>query len=456
MVLLGIALVTGLAAFVRLDGVSSPDRIYFDETYYVDDARSYLERGVEEQRPAHPPLGKWVIAAGIAVAGDDPFGWRIANVVLGTLTVPVTILAGRLLTRRWWVGLVAGLLVAVDGLALVSSRIGMLDASLAWWVAAGFLLLVIDRDRAQPSRSPALGPGRGPSGWRLGAGALLGCAVATKWSGAMALGAGALVALATDWSVLRAAWSQRRIATSAALRAPLLRLVLPFVVVPAGVYLASYGPWLASYPETETAQERCEEGDCGTGLADRLAGWWYEQRELVSFHQRLEATHPDRSHAWQWPVLDQPVLMFLERCATDAEECRYEPGEQRRILGLGNPALWWPALAAVPALIALSVRRRWWAGGAVLAFGLGQWAPWLASPKPGFSFYLIPIVPFAALSLALVCSAVDDRWTGRGRQLAVAVAVLAVVAAWFWWPFWDGSVLDAEATDRRAWLPSWD
>lgn len=457
---MGIIAVTGLAALVRLDGVSSPDRIYFDETYYVEDARSYLERGVEEVRPAHPPLGKWVIAAGIEVAGDRPFGWRIANVVLGTLTATVTVIAGRLLSRRWWPGLLAGLLVALDGLALVSSRIGMLDASMAWWITLAFLLLVVDHRRRTPPVQPDARPGValrvGPSPWRLAAGAALGLAVATKWSGVLALGAGFVVAVTSDWAVLRAAWAERRSDRRAVARALVLRFVLPFGLVPVAMYLAAYGPWLAAYPNTETARERCEQGQCGTGFDDRVAGWWHEQRELVSFHQRLEATHPDRAHAWQWPVLDQPILMFLERCKPDAQDCPYEQDEQRRILGLGSPALWWPALVAVPLLTVLAVRRRWWAAGAVLVFALGQWAPWLLAPKPGFSFYLVPLVPFAALSLALVCSAVEARRAGRGRLLAAGLAVLAVVAFWFWRPFWDGSVLDAGATDLRAWLPSWD
>jgi predicted membrane-bound dolichyl-phosphate-mannose-protein mannosyltransferase len=35
----------------------------------------------------HPPAGKWLIAAGEALFGFDPTGWRVAVALLGTLSV---------------------------------------------------------------------------------------------------------------------------------------------------------------------------------------------------------------------------------------------------------------------------------------------------------------------------------------------------------------------------------
>ena len=104
-----------LAGGLRVARLDEPGRIYFDELYYVGDAQQYLEHGVEEVRPAHPPVGKWLIAAGIVVAGDDPFGWRIAGAAAGTLTVLATYLIGLRLFRRRVPAAIAALLVALDG-----------------------------------------------------------------------------------------------------------------------------------------------------------------------------------------------------------------------------------------------------------------------------------------------------------------------------------------------------
>ncbi|MBW3610799.1 MAG: phospholipid carrier-dependent glycosyltransferase, partial [Actinobacteria bacterium] len=165
-----------VAASLRFASLGAPPRLYFDELYYANDARSMLETGVEEDRPAHPPLGKWLIAAGIAVVGFEPLGWRVASATAGTLTVLVTYLAALRLFRRWWPAALASLLVALDGLALTMSRIAMLDVFVGLFVVTGFWLVVVALDdRRAPGAALAL------------AGIAFGLGLATKWSAALAL-----------------------------------------------------------------------------------------------------------------------------------------------------------------------------------------------------------------------------------------------------------------------------
>jgi len=72
-----IALISLALRVVNLGSIKS---FIFDEVYYVDGARDLLKYGVEVSgsKPefiVHPPLGKWMIASGIIVFGDNPFGW---------------------------------------------------------------------------------------------------------------------------------------------------------------------------------------------------------------------------------------------------------------------------------------------------------------------------------------------------------------------------------------------
>ena len=76
-------ILVAVAAVTRLTMLEHPDRIIFDETYYVDDANAYLEQSSEEGFAVHPPVGKWAIAAGIAWFGDNAFGWRIMGAIAG-------------------------------------------------------------------------------------------------------------------------------------------------------------------------------------------------------------------------------------------------------------------------------------------------------------------------------------------------------------------------------------
>src|SRR5699024_1642313 len=95
----GALAIFALALVLRLWGLGSIGELIFDETYYVKDGYTITQEGVEMSWPddhdpvfvsgdvdsyedsgayvVHPPLGKWIIGAGMALLGpDNPWGWR--------------------------------------------------------------------------------------------------------------------------------------------------------------------------------------------------------------------------------------------------------------------------------------------------------------------------------------------------------------------------------------------
>lgn len=116
--------VTVLAGVLRLWQLANPHELAFDERYYVKDAWSLWQLGYEgvwddnanasfdSGNPSglspeagfivHPPLGKWLIALGMAATGPgSSFGWRVVTALIGTLTVTlVYILAWQLSRSR--------------------------------------------------------------------------------------------------------------------------------------------------------------------------------------------------------------------------------------------------------------------------------------------------------------------------------------------------------------------
>src|SRR5918911_5703935 len=85
--------VVAIASFARLDGLGTPHTFIADEGFYAPDGCVYVihdprtcERSVEST-PEHPPLGKWLIGAGIEADGFTPTGWRLAPAVAGIVTV---------------------------------------------------------------------------------------------------------------------------------------------------------------------------------------------------------------------------------------------------------------------------------------------------------------------------------------------------------------------------------
>src|SRR5712691_8897364 len=150
-----------LAAGVRLWRLPEPRQLVWDEHYYVFDAEVYLGGGIGQPIPraprvkiidegtwVHPPLGKWMIALlGVGPFGLHSFGWRFPSVVFGIAGVGLLyLLALRLWGSPWWAGL-AALLLSLDGLHIVQSRIAMLDIFLTTFITAGMLLLAMDRKR---------------------------------------------------------------------------------------------------------------------------------------------------------------------------------------------------------------------------------------------------------------------------------------------------------------------
>jgi dolichyl-phosphate-mannose-protein mannosyltransferase len=440
-----------LAAALRLWDLGDPDRLYFDEKYYAEGAREYVTRGVEEERPAHPPMGKWVIALGIEAFGFTPFGWRIGVAVAGSLTVLLVHLSGLRLFRRPAPAALAAVLVALDGLAVTTSRIAMLDATLALFVVAAFWFLLLDRDARRASRGAGEALHRSFLGtrYRWLAGVALGLAVATKWSGLFAIGAAGLLVLGTELAsreegLRRAARRGAAVGAGAA---------LSLLAVPTVIYLASYAGWFANYGESYAGVRACAGEPCEASVGERLQTWGESQVELVGYHQRLDATHPYRSDPLGWPWLQRPVLIYAESCTATQQaegDCEVPPGTRARIVTIGNPALWWPALLAYPVLLWRAVARRDGVAATILVPLVMLWAPWLATGKPGYLFYMVPVVPFMALGLvrAVQCSP-------RPRLLSGALLGLAAAAFVFFFPIWLGLPADSDALELRFWLPSW-
>src|SRR6476620_10723873 len=166
--------VLGVASLVsRLWGISYPADKLFDEAYYPPEAHELLTWGHEYNRGysfiVHPPLGKWMIAIGEPLFGYNSFGWRFPSAVAGAVAVVVLTRLARRLTGSTLLGLVAGLLLALDGFSFSIARIGLLDAFLQVFTLGAVACLVVDRDTVRARIRAMNGvPSRlGPRGWRI-------------------------------------------------------------------------------------------------------------------------------------------------------------------------------------------------------------------------------------------------------------------------------------------------
>jgi dolichyl-phosphate-mannose-protein mannosyltransferase len=427
--LLAVALLTAAGGALRLIRLAEPHGFVFDETYYAKDACSYTgaARSVckvaSEQTQVHPPLGKWIIAAGIKAFGFDSFGWRIAAALVGTATIALLYLVARKALASTVGATVAAGLLAVDPLAFVQARIAMLDVFVPFFGLIAILCLLRDRDRMLSSSRAG---NRGP--WRYLAGAAAGAATASKWSGSFFVVTVLVLTIAWARGIRRADGRGRPLRR--ALRQEGSSIVLGLVVVPLAVYVLSYGARL----DGQLLALPWNEGSW-------LRALWDRQLYMLDFHRNLVATHPYTSPPWSWLLLKRPVSYYFDTAAN---------GDYREILALGSPLAWW---ASIPALLYVGWRwaiRRDPAGpeGLIVAGFVLNYAPWLVlsgNRSAVFLFYLLPALPFMFMALGYVAA--------RFERVPVMQPALALLCAGsiglfaFYYP-----LLADVGIPRSAWL----
>jgi dolichyl-phosphate-mannose--protein O-mannosyl transferase len=491
---IAVAVVAGVLRFYRL---GSPHAFVFDETYYAKDAWSLLRHGVEMEYvqdanqmildgkhdvftgdPAyvvHPPAGKWIIAVGEQLVGLDPFGWRFAVALLGTLSVLMIARIARRMTRSTVLGCAAGLLLSVDGLHFVMSRTSLLDLILMFWVLAAFGCLLVDRDHARDRLAELaakhggslaeaygeFGPRLGWRPWRLLAGVCLGLATATKWSGLYAIVVLGLLTVLWDSGARRAA----------GVRAPLLGALvkdaLPAVGSIAGiavvVYAASWTGWFLS----SDGFDRHWADDRRTSwpfVPDAVRSLWHYHAEAYNFHTGLKRTkspHPYMSSPWGWLLLVRPVSYYYVGYKNGQHGCSVDSCASA-VLALGTPTLWWLGLAALVFCAWLWIARRDWRAGAVLAGLAATYLPWfLYTERTIFYFYAVTAVPFLVLAVTLLLANIlgppdaTPRRRAVGAGMAGGVVLLVVVTFIYFYPIYSAAVIPQPEWLDRMWFRSW-
>ena len=411
------------AAAVRLVAIGRPLGFVFDEIFYARNACRYVVGdpsvcGIDELASrAHPPLGNWLIGAGVKLFGFEPFGWRIAAAVAGTITVALIYLLAWRLLRRGVPGRAATVgafaaagLLATDFLHVVQSRIGMLDVFITLFVVAAALAIVLDRDGSRDRRWLLGRP------WRLVAGASLGAATAVKWSGAYV--ALAVIGLVIAWELARRHRERPADGWGQVVRSAIAQEALPTLVllglVPLAVYVLSYTGRMPG----EVIGMPWVEGTFWRGVFEH-------QRQMLEFHTTLAGDHPYESPPWSWIALKRPVAYYFSA----------EGGSYREILALGNPVVWWPATVALVVLAVRWVRSGaglWRAEPVILAGAIATYVPWMilsGARSQVFLWYLLPTVPFLCLALGAVAAWL---WGARVRRAALVgkgvVAAFALVA----------------------------
>jgi predicted membrane-bound dolichyl-phosphate-mannose-protein mannosyltransferase len=427
----------GLFFLMGLWRLGTPDEQIFDEVYHARTAQEYL-RDIDPYEWTHPPLAKLAISLGIRLFGMHGFGWRLPSLVAGGLALAVFfVLARRMLgTRR--PALLATLLLGLDGVFWVQSRVAMTNIHvLLFMLVASWCVWEFTR--------------RGQERWLVGAAAALGASLATRWS---SLYAGLWLAAWVAIWVIGFERPRRPVKDIVALA---LRTTLSWTLIPAMVYLLCYIPYYGAHAHS---------------VQEWLTRLWELQQRMWGYHANLHASHSYACPWWQWPLMLRPTWYYFHD---------WKNGTISGIVCLGNPTLWWASVPALAATAVLAVRRRWTAGAFLALMGFGMWLPWAVQPRSlTFMHYMFETMPFAAIAIAALVFELGERlrlvgptpapegaspeatgpvvsWFQNPHPLLLpSLYGLATVLlfAWFY-PLWTGLPVVQTFYRAHIWLRTW-
>ncbi len=406
--ILPISIITIFSLINRIWHLNLPKGYIFDEVYYAKDANSLIEHGVElnEQGGAdfivHPPLGKWLIGIGIKIFDNNEFGWRIIPALVGTACVILIYLIAQRLFNSIFLSSTAALLMALDGLALVMSRVALLDIFLMFFILLCCYFILTNNL------------------WLSGV--AIGLAGASKWSGFFIIPL--IIALTINWKNLQLS--------------SLLRRLVQFILIPIGVYFITWIGWILN----SNGWGRQSGGNLFTSL-------WKYHIEILNFHRELSEKHAYNANPWSWLVLGRPTSFYYESPSDcGAASCAQE------ILAIGTPVLWWAGVFAIAVTAGLFIVSKDRIAAFILAGIAGTYLPWfLIQGRTMFYFYAISILPFLILALIYTFN-----WALKYKDYRKYIGVFIIVVAInfiYFLPIFLGIQMPYSDWLDRMWLPSW-
>jgi dolichyl-phosphate-mannose--protein O-mannosyl transferase len=390
-----IAAVFAALASIRLTVPSTP---FFDEIHYLPAARDLLEVWGGGEAPydnrEHPLLGKTLIAAGMAVLGDNSLGWRIMSLIGGTLAVASSMRAMWHASEDRFATIAFGILLVTGFHLFVHARIAMLDIFMVSALSVG----------AWGFASAIRKPEQGRTRLAL-TGMAIGCAMGAKWNAvplAMVFGLAFFGARLT-------AGRRRLLLSRRGAPVPGISLLEASVwlgILPLVIYAATFAPgyWLGTQFQPSPLVQH---------------GIFALHSEILELQRQVLSPHNYQSTWEQWTLNSRGIWYLYE----------HVDGAQRGVLLIGNPLTMLLGLPALVWCLVAGLYRNDWAR---LAMAVGYTVSlgfWIVAPKP-IQFYYHYFIPSVFLLGALALSLSDLRQAGWPKMsygvLAASVGVFAV------------------------------
>ena len=398
----------------------------FDEFYHARAAIEFMRGDDFINDVSHPPLGKEIIWAGMELFGMTPFGWRIMGVIFGILMMPLFYLLMKQLFNSSAAAAGATAVWAADFLHFAQTRLATVDTYNVFFVL--FALIFMHRWMTLPDDMPlrkTLLP-------LCLCGLSFGVGFACKWS--VAYIGPFLIAMYVWKLVLRSRRSPKG-ARAGFIFGTLAFSLLSFVIVPFGIYILTYIPYVFDKPVTLKA------------VWDAM----YENQSFMLYAHTNEAstgsTHQYSSSWYHWLINFRPLYFYLY-----SFEDRVSA-----IFCFNNPALAWGGLIALMVCAVDAVRNRLFQPLFIGLAYVSMMLPWVFIARYTFIYHYFPPSMMLAAAFGYMFWRLYHTHGAKPAKQRITMFVLgcALLFTMFYSILVGIPVSIHTFSDRLLWLPSW-
>ncbi len=402
---------------------------YFDEIYFPRTAYEHLNE-LSIYEVTHPPLGKTIISIGISLFGMNPFGWRFMGTLMGVCLVPIMyLLAFRLFKKRGY-AFIAAFLLMTDFMRTTQTRLATIDTYSVFFILLMYYFMY-DYFAYRSYDRPF---------WRglvsLGlSGLCFGLGAAAKWTSIYA-GVGLAVLFfmaklceAGDVGAKRypkeGSWLLRNMLPTCGM------CVLFFVLIPLGIYVLSYLPYMPSNPDKSLLEVVLD-----------------NQEYMYNYHANLNATHSYQSSWYSWIIDGRPIYYY------SSSQAGLEAGMRASVVSMGNPLIWWTGLACIIPALYFAWKKKEKMMILVFVGYACQLFPWILVTRCTFIYHYFTAVPFLIFMIVYVIRCLyEDRIINRW-VIGIYLGVVLLLYILFY-PVMVGMPVKEAYISALRWFSSW-
>lgn len=364
-----------LIAFgLRFYDLSYPAFKWGDEQAHVPAATNYLNNGqFEPDNWEHPPLRHVMLYGFLQLFGDNPYGWRLRNILFGAVAAVMTYLLAREVSGSRKTALLAGLLLATDPLHIVLSRYTFEEIYGGAFFLAAIVLYVRHKQR---------------SSWFILSALFMGCALATKWYYAPCWLLICLLALINNKNYRNTKLT--------------IFITSTYLLIPISVFIGSYYLWF---------------------------GRGYAFQEFIEFilnaYHSLQTYRPESYNSSMLFLSHTSALEWFIRPVMVGQGTYLDADRGEFIIYMNSLPIW---ILTIPAMIGMVVRA---SRKNSLTIALpcllfcATYGLFLFVKRPAFIYSAAPLLPFAFTAIAHGVSQLAARYGAR-----LYYVILAVMLAW--------------------------